>query len=73
MGGIEPMGEISLLTFLFIGLPDWRSLTRNPDRAELLCLAWSMRDSAIYQQLKTEGWPNSRIASAGLPDRQSCA
>ena len=24
MAGIEPMGEISLLTFLFIGLPDCR-------------------------------------------------
>jgi hypothetical protein len=33
----------------------------------------SLSDSAIYQQLKTEGWPNSRIASPGLPDRQSCA
>jgi hypothetical protein len=33
----------------------------------------SNRASAIYQQLKTEGWPNSRIASPGLPDRQSCA
>jgi len=30
MGGIEPMGEISLLTFLFIGLPDWQLPTRDP-------------------------------------------
>ena len=29
MGGIEPMGEISLLTFLFIGLPDSPSLGHN--------------------------------------------
>jgi hypothetical protein len=29
MAGIEPMGEISLLTFLFIGLPDRRSTDRS--------------------------------------------
>jgi hypothetical protein len=30
IGGIEPMGKISLLTFLFIGLPDCRPLGRYP-------------------------------------------
>jgi hypothetical protein len=49
MGGIEPMGKISLLTFLFIGLPEWRQFARNRhlDRGEQVTISTGMSQDPL--------------------------
>src|SRR5260370_38861801 len=51
-GGIEPMGKIFLLTFLFIGQADWRRystyLASRPDEAELEAIRLMIRLSRPY-------------------------
>jgi hypothetical protein len=64
MGGIEPMGEISLLTFLFIGLPDWQLPTRDPGIPLRQGVEWRI---AIILKQEGTGMKRSQSTKSFVP------
>jgi hypothetical protein len=72
-GGIEPMGKIFLLTFLFIGLPDRRQSFRN--RKDGCANGWRSESELVIHTVIGDNqglvWPIERwalVPHAGFTD-----